>query len=198
MKLGDAWREVADSARDADEVSRATLRAREWYLMAAESALSDAERQPIHERLDLLKLYPTKIVIVNSHNGPHNDRGALLVELKLLLEGNIVMNRRLTMPWKIGESVPVTVRLPRTRADAIQVDVLKWPKAGGALAEIEAYQDDVNLARDGAAEASGIHNVQFGADKISDGDWGAEKQQTGSWVLPDREAGWVRVYLDRR
>jgi hypothetical protein len=135
---------------------------------------------------------------VNSHNGGFNDRGALLIELKLLLNGNVVLSRRMSMPWELGKSVPVTVRLPRTRADAVQVDVLKWHKLGGALSEIEAYQDGVNLALDGAAEASAIHNVQFGAELISDGDYGGDEAQRGSWVLPDREAGWVRVYLDRR
>lgn len=197
VKLGDLWREVADSDRDENAVSCATLRARYWYLSAAEVLSDDAERRPIFAKLDLLRLYPTKIVVVNSHNGHYNDRGTLLADLKLLLDGKVVLTRRLTLPWKMGESVPLTVRVPRTQADAIQVDVLKWKGLGGALAEIEAYQEDVNLARDGAAEASTIHNVQFGAELISDGDYGDKDEQTGSWVLPDNEPGWVRVYLDR-
>lgn len=197
VKLGDLWREVAESDNDKNAVSGATLRARHWYLLAAESLLDERERKPLFERLDRLRLYPTKIVLVNSHIGRFNDRGTLLADLKLLLDGEVVLTRRVTLPWKMGENMPLTVRLPRTQADAVQVDVLTWHKRGGSLGEIEAYQAGVNLARDGAAEASAINNVEYSADLIADGDYGGEFDLTGTWILPDNEAGWVRVYLDR-
>jgi len=199
VKVADLWRNVADTDRDENAVSAATLRARHWYLLASGALSDDAERKPIFDKLDKLRLYPTKVVIVNSHNGQYNDRGTLLADLKLLLDGKVVLTRRFTLPWKRATSipVPVPVRLPRTQADAVQIDVLKWQGLGGVLSEIEVYQDGVNLARDAPAEASAEKDEPYRAANVTDGDYGGEFEQGGIWVLPDNEPGWVRVYLDR-
>jgi hypothetical protein len=197
LEAGDRWQEVARQNRDADVSSKATLRARHWYLSAVDAASGDAGRSAIDERLDQLRLYPTKLVIVNSHNGHYNDRGTLLVEVVFILDDKPVLNRRITLPWKKGESLPTTVRIPRTEADAIQVNVLKWHGLGGSLAEIEAFQDDVNLALGAPATASGEHDKPYRAENVTDGDYGGEFEQGGIWVLPDNEAGWVRVSFDR-
>lgn len=197
LAVGDHWQSVAEQSRDAKTISRATLRARFWYLSAADGATEDADRQAINERLDKLRLYPSKVVIVNSHNGHYNDRGTLIAELVFLLDGQSVLTRRVTLPWKEGESVPTTVRVPRTRADALQVNVLKWQGLGGTLAEIEAYQDGINLAAGAPATASGEHDAPYRAGNVTDGDYGGEFEQGGIWVLPDNEAGWVRIMLDQ-
>ncbi len=198
ITAGDHWQAVAAQSRDEDAISQATLRARFWYLSAAEGATEDADRQAINQRLDKLRLYPSKVVIVNSHNGHYNDRGTVIAELVLLLDGKTVFTRRLTLPWKKGESVPTTVRIPRTRADAIQVNILKWQGLGGSLAEVEAYQDGVNLAAGAPAKASGEHAEPHQAENVTDGDYGGEFEQGGIWNLPDNEAGWVRIALDQR
>lgn len=197
LAAGDQWQAVADQSRDENAISRATLRARFWYLSAAEGATDEADRKAINQRLDKLRLYPSKVVVVNSHNGHYNDRGTLMAELVLLLDGQTVLTRRMTLPWKKGESVPTTVPIPRTRADALQVNVLKWPGLGGSLAEVEAYQDGINLAAGAPATASGEHDAPYHAENVTDGDYGGEFEQGGIWVLPDNEAGWVRIALDQ-
>jgi hypothetical protein len=121
----------------------------------------------------------------------------LVADLKLLLDGKVVLTRHVVLPWQQGKSLPVTIRIPRTQVDAVQVDILKWQGLGGALAEIEVYQEGENLASGRSAEASGEHDSPYRAVNLTDGDYGGEFEQGGIWVLPDHTVGWARVLLDR-
>jgi hypothetical protein len=130
--LGDKWVAEANESRDGKAKEAMHLRARRWYLGALAQCETDTQRTAIAERLDRLPLYPTKIIIWNTHNGASNDRGTQACNLVLRQQDRVVSTRRLTLPWKREVSTSTVVRLPRTQFDQVRIEIVSWQQEGGA------------------------------------------------------------------
>lgn len=190
---GDLWMLAADEQRD--ELRKSMhLRARDWYFKALVSS-SGPQKSEIEGKLDALELYPDKIVLWNTHNAGHYDRGTLMCKVSLLFRGNVIDSKVLPVVWKKGEQASTVYRPPTRRVDQVRVDVLKWHQVGGGLAEVEVYQGDTNLSLGVAANASGMLDERFPAEAVTDGDRGTPSRYAGVWLLPGDKVGWVQVDL---
>jgi len=197
--VGDAWMKATSESRDGQTRDQLHLRARHWYLQAYTGAADDAERKRIYELLGKTELHPTKVVIYNAHNGPHNDRGTLQCNLVLLSKGEAVLQRRLTLAWARDVSVPTTVRLPkRTTFDQVRIDILTWQEQGGGLAELEVYQGDTNVALGAAASGDSSPEAAFRPDRLTDGNRGGKLDQEGIWLQINGKPGSALIDLNRR
>src|SRR5207247_226718 len=96
-----------------------------------------------------------KIVVWNSHDGRWHDRGTLMFDLLLGLDGKVVWARNnVTIAWDAKLDPSVTVPLPRVRFDTVRVVITKHKGYGAILSEIEVYADKKNIALNRPTRAS--------------------------------------------
>ena len=146
----------------------------------------------------LLGVTAAKLVIWNTHNGYHRDRGALECNVRLLAGGREVWRKeKLATPWAADDDRSLTLALPPERFDRVRVEITKWEQLGGGLAEIEVLSaDGRNLAYGQPAAASGrFWALRFDAEHVVDGITKSPEADTGYWLLPDGVAGWVEIDL---
>jgi len=189
-KLADAWWNLAEQEKG--QIRKAyQLRGRYWYLQARPD-LTVAERAEREKQLQEIALEADKIVIWNQHAGKRADRGTNECMVTLLYKNKAVWSQKVQLPWKPDAPAGTAVRPPHVRFDQIRVDITKYRNFGGGLGEIEVFDGAINVARGCSAiaqsywrQSSGVHpnNVTNG-DKTGD---------TGTWVLDDRQTGWILV-----
>lgn len=149
------------------------------------------------ERPSPLGVVAEKLVIHNAHSGPNNDVGTLECNVQLL-HGNRKGWKRLAVavPWAPNEDHRATLALPPERFDRLRVEITKWEKGAGALAEIEVLSaDGRNLALGCPTIASGAMNGRLESEHVTDSVTSAADQDFGAWMLPAQTAGWVEVDL---
>lgn len=197
-RLGRLWLAAAEDTRDGGDRRRMHLRAREWLLDALEQAGDDDQRKPVLQQLDRVELYPSYIVLWNTHNGRHNDRGTHRCSLVLLQGDKRVHQQQLRLKWTPEHSAANRVQIPRARFDQIQITVLEWHGLGGGLAEVEVYYETSNLALNTLAEGDSSPNLDYLPQGLTDGDRGDRLNQLGSWLLLNGTKGTVTIHLNRR
>jgi hypothetical protein len=197
-KLGDLWLVAVDSVRDGDDQKRIKLRARQWLLAALERAESDQQKTALHRQLDKVELYPSRVVIWNTHNGGHNDRGTLRCVLVLFQGDKRIHEQELRLKWTQDASAPNTIDIQKKQFDRVQIKVLQWHGLGAGLAEVEVYDGTTNLALHALVEGDSTPDVDFRPERLTDGNRGDKFNQTGLWLLPNDVKGAVTIYLNRR
>lgn len=138
-----------------------------------------------------------KLVIWNAHSGPNNNVGTLECNVRLFAGGREVWNKReIPVPWKPNEDLNVTLALPPTRFDGLRVEITKWEKLAGALAEIQVLSADKhNLALGCPATSSGAWHGGVSTEHVTDGVTSTAETDVGAWLLPPHTEGWVEVDL---
>jgi len=197
-RLGELWLAAADSVRDRNDRERIHLRARRWLLSALQRAETDEQRRALHAQLDKVELYPSRLVLWNTHNGGHNDRGTLRCVLVLMQGDKRVYEKELRLRWSQDESASNAIDLPRTQFDQAQIKVLEWHGLGGGLAEVEVYDGSSNLALNALATGDSTPDADFRPEKLTDGNRGDKLDQTGLWLLSNGTRGTVTIHLNRR
>jgi len=138
-----------------------------------------------------------KLVIWNQHNGPHNNHGTTECDVRLYSQGREVWKKTaLAVPWSPNEDRNVVLELPPTRFDLARVEVSKWEKSSGGLAEIQIFAaGGGNLALDCPALASGVTDPGRSGRRVTDGILSSQADSVGYWLLPEQRSGWVEVDL---
>jgi hypothetical protein len=136
-------------------------------------------------------------VLWNTHNGYHRDRGTQACTVRLLLGGREVWSKEVAdMPWAPGKDRSVTLSLPPDRFDRVRVEITKWKHYGGGFSEIEVLSaDGRNLAMGCPIMASGAFERRFGAERIVDGATDSDGAESGYWLLPNEQTGWIELDL---
>ena len=141
-----------------------------------------------------LKKDEAAIVMWNTHNNRHEDRGATRCDLRLFLGNREVWKKAgVTLPWSTTEEPHVTLRPPNLKFDKVRVDVVNYALAGGGLSEIAIIRDGMNVARCGRARCSAMFHPTFSASRINDGIMDSNTDRVGYWLLPSRQAGWIEI-----
>ncbi len=135
------------------------------------------------------------IVLHNSHNGDHRDRGTRQCNLSLWRDGREVWRKdAVDMDWSPDDEKKTTVPVPTSlRFDRVRVEVVKWENHGGALAEIEVLHNRRNLALGCPAVGFTTFGPQYTPARLTDGDMTSYHE--GAWLLPDNSRGWAEVDL---
>lgn len=135
------------------------------------------------------------IVLHNSHNADHRDRGTRQVNLSLWRDGREVWRKDdIGLDWSRDDEKKTAVLVPANlRFDRLRVEVLKWENRGAALAEIEVLHNGRNLALGCPAFGPASYGPQYPASRLTDGDMTSYHE--GAWVLPDYSPGWAEIDL---
>lgn len=137
-----------------------------------------------------------KLVIWNQHNGPHNNHGTSECEVRLYSQGREVWKKTgLAVPWSPNEDRSIALELPPTRFDLARVEISKWEKTSGGLAEIQIFSAGRNLALDCPALASGVSDPARSGRRVTDGILSSQVESVGYWLLPEQRGGWVEIDL---
>jgi hypothetical protein len=138
-----------------------------------------------------------KLVIHNAHSGRNNDVGTLECNVRLLDRDREVWSKlAVAVPWAPNEDRSVTLALPPDRFERLRIEITKWEKAAGGLAEIQVLSaDGRNLALGCPAIASGVWHGKVGSEHVTDSVTTTADVDVGAWLLPPRTAGWVEVDL---
>jgi len=197
--LGKKWLEAADAARDTKDARVMRLRARYWFLKAGAGTKKSTVRRAVNSQLEKITLYPTRIVIWNTHNAMHGDRGTLECHLVLVNGGQTVSAGKLQLPWSAERNMPYVAILAGKPVDEVRIEVTRWPRNGGGLAEVQIFQGRTNLATGCEVRASASFREGFTHDNLTDGITGAteEKFSKGYWLLPHKTKGWCSFHLDK-
>ena len=135
----------------------------------------------------------------NTHNAPHGDRGTLECTLTLLNQGKTVTAGKLRLPWSNEKNLAHVALLPGKEVDEVRIDITRWPRNGGGLAEVLVFEGRTNLAAGCEVHSSGAFSARFGSEKLNDGVTGAreERYATGYWLLPSKTKGWCSINLTK-
>ncbi|HUY91886.1 MAG TPA: NPCBM/NEW2 domain-containing protein [Pirellulales bacterium] len=149
------------------------------------------------ERPGSLGVKAKKLVLWNAHSGPNNDVGALECNVRLLAGDREIWSKQaVAVPWAPNEDRSLTLALPPERFDRVRVEITKWEKGVGGLAEIQVLSaDGRNLALGCPATASGALHGRVGPEHITDGVTTSAEIDVGAWLLPAWNKGWVEVDL---
>ncbi|MFP4354566.1 MAG: hypothetical protein ACLFUJ_05520 [Phycisphaerae bacterium] len=152
------------------------------------------ERDELYEKL--VQGMALSLVLWNQHNGTHNDRGTLSVNVLLYHKGRLVHRAEsIDLQWKAGQDVKNTIALPPRPCDRIRIEVTKFHNVGGGLAEIQLFRGRDDLAAGQPARASAAYSPIYSAGRVTDGVTSSARGGHGYWLLPDRRTGWVEVDL---
>lgn len=137
-----------------------------------------------------------ELVIWNTHNAHHNDRGALELSVRLSLgDGEVWRRDGLEIDWRGGSDAQVTVPLPAKRCDRVRIEIPRWTDLGAGLTEVQVRRDGVNLARACPTIASGRLYDAADPAKAVDGITNSAVDFTGFWLAPDRTPAWIEIDL---
>lgn len=136
------------------------------------------------------------VKIWNTHNGQHNDRGSLELNLHLFQGRNEVWHKdSVAMPWQADADSHLQVKLPDERFDRLRIEIPRWQGQGGGLAEVQVTRGDVNLAIGCPTTASACLSDAFTPAKLVDDFTTARQAAAGYWLAADNTAGWVEIDL---
>ncbi|MDZ4780931.1 MAG: NPCBM/NEW2 domain-containing protein, partial [Planctomycetia bacterium] len=160
------------------------------------SSTDESEIAPL-ELPGPLGLVADRVVLWNTHNAEHNDRGTHECEIRLVLGGETVWHSQpIVVPWTRDRDQSVSVPLPKVRFDHLRVDVSKGADAIGAgLSEIQVFQGNANVARGCPARSNRFLDHRFSADEVTDGVTSSRSMGHGYWLLADGNPGWAEVDL---
>ncbi|HJT31028.1 MAG TPA: NPCBM/NEW2 domain-containing protein [Pirellulales bacterium] len=137
-----------------------------------------------------------RLILWNTHNSRHNDRGAVAVNLRLSLGQKEVWRQDdVAVPWSPDQDTSVEVELPQLPFDRVRVEVTRWPALGAGLSEIQVMQGSHNLARACPVVSSGCLNHNFRPENTVDGITSSLTEELGYWCAPDRSDGWIEIDL---
>ncbi|HET6884539.1 MAG TPA: protein kinase [Pirellulales bacterium] len=149
------------------------------------------------ERPGPLGVIAEKLVIHNAHDGKQNDLGTLECNVKLLAgDREIWTKQSVVVPWAANEDRSVTLPLPPERFERVRVEITKWQKVAGGLAEIEVISaDGRNLALGCPALSTSSFDERLSPEQVTDGITTTAETGIGAWYLPRAAPGWVEVDL---
>lgn len=137
-----------------------------------------------------------KLVIWNTHNSYHNDRGASAVNVRLSLGKKEVWSKDdLPIDWKPDEDPTLAVELPPVRFDRVRIEVARWPALGGGLSEVQVISDGENIARNCPVESRTCLNHTYRPANVTDGITSSLGDGVGFWLAADGKGGWVEIDL---
>jgi len=213
VALGDAWWELAQTREHGQK--EMLLRAGSWYGEAKAGSLSGLALTKVQKRLEEIerfgrpiaearprgvraagrvKVTADKVVLWNTRNSSHMDRGAVSCNLMLGYRGSTVWFKKgIRMPWNAKTNPSLVVQLPKKVFDTLRVEVVAWHVSGGGLSEIEVYSDEQNIARNRPARASGQMDARFSPSSVTDGIVQENENYVGYWLLPDSSPGWIEI-----
>ncbi|MFO1092904.1 MAG: hypothetical protein U0992_06245 [Planctomycetaceae bacterium] len=173
------------------------LRARRWLLLAAGEIEQRCRTGGREKSAGQGAPVSHKVIIWNTHNGAHMDRGTVTCNVQFVLGGNVVLEKQNTLPW-LGDAPSPTVIRPAAAIRSCQVEVLTYHRNGGGLAEVRGASGALTFVSRSAARASSVYSGDFQANNVTDGNFGDKLNQKGIWLLPDREPGWIEIQLNRQ
>lgn len=213
VTLGDGWWELAQTREDGQK--EMLLRAGSWYDEAKAGSLSGLALTKVQKRLEEIerfgrpiaearprgvraagrvKVTADKVVLWNTRNSSHMDRGAVSCNLMLGYRGSTVWFKKgIRMPWNAKTNPSLVVQLPKKVFDTVRVEVIAWHVSGGGLSEIEVFHDEQNIARGRPARASGQMDARFAPSSVTDGIVQENENYVGYWLLPDSSPGWIEI-----
>jgi len=140
----------------------------------------------------------TALILWNTHNHTHGDRGAKICNVLLSRNGTTVWEKNgFPLAWDPGGNPPTVVDLPPVAFDRVRIDVVEWNGVGGGLAEIEIYRGGRNIARGAYARTSRVYSTTgaCGPTMATDGNIDQEADGKGYWLLPTHTPGWIEIDL---
>lgn len=222
VALGDGWWSLAQS-QEGERSATLLLRAGSWYRAAKAGLSSGLTLTKVAKRLDeiekigrpVAEAKPGKsgtagpvgviadaVVLWNTRNGSHGDRGTLSCNLVLRHGESTVWEKKgIRMPWsaKLNPSVVVQLPKPKKAFDILRVEVVAWHKTSGGFSEIQVYRGKENIARSRPVRASATAQAKHGGptrfapNKIADGIIQETKNYVGYWLLPHSTPGWIEI-----
>jgi hypothetical protein len=137
-----------------------------------------------------------KLVIWNTHNAHHRDRGALACNVRLSVGSEEVWRQDdVAMPWEPNSDGRVEIALPDKPFDRVRIEIPRWQGLGAGLSEVEVNRGDVNLARACPVIASGNFEYPYVSATITDGITTSASNGIGYWLAPDNAAAWAEIDL---
>lgn len=138
-----------------------------------------------------------KVVLWNAHNGPHNNVGTKKFRLRLFAEDREVWKSDvLDLPWEANKDLQLSLDLPNKPFDRLRVEVSEWHGVAPALAEVQVFHQERNLARGRPAWASGEWDWTFPARTVTDGITSSGREHAGYWIHSDLKVPcWLDVDL---
>lgn len=137
------------------------------------------------------------LVLWNTHNHRHRDRGTKTCDITATFQGKVVFEKKgVEVPWFRDRDASESVEILAPGIDTLRVSITAWSaKNGGGLAEIQLFTDEGrNVAPTFEIVASDSYrNKTFVAtpQSLLDGDTAAGGDS--NWCLPDRTPGWVEI-----
>ncbi|MHB1155893.1 MAG: hypothetical protein ACYC26_03535 [Phycisphaerales bacterium] len=137
-----------------------------------------------------------RLVIWNQHNGSQNDYGTSTMNIHLFYRDSEVATKTdVPIPWSVNNDDKISLDFPVSKIDRVRIEVTKWVKVGGGLAEVQVYKGGMLISEGKPTRASSFYDDRFTSDRITDGITTSSGQAKGYWLLRPGTAGWVDVYL---
>jgi hypothetical protein len=220
LALGDRWWELAEKSEGEDR-DAPRLRAGFWYQKAGTGLAAGLARLKVEKRLAEIArierplasaekgdapsgrsagVTAEKVVLWNTRNAIHQDRGTELCTVVLLRRSQVVWQMKgIPIAWSADANLQTVVKLPRLTFDVLRVEIVRWVQRGGGLAEIEVYRGNDNLAKGRPARASAPYDAEnpiiCPPGTVADGIRQEVEDLEGYWLLPGAQPGWIEIDL---
>lgn len=194
MDAANLWWQLAQTNGTTSERLAYQLRSRRWMLRAFPSA-EYATQVEIDRRLKQLALIPDRIVVWNTNNDNHNDRGARAIVTTTTFQGKLVWKQPSVISFKNSEMTYLVLRPKVSRIDEIRIDITKHQPNGGGLSEIEVFvgRENVALGCQPYAESQWENHADAAPAKLVDGD--TSGKWATFWIADHLHAGWAAIPL---
>jgi hypothetical protein len=137
-----------------------------------------------------------KLVIWNTHNAHHNDRGALVCNVHLFFENEEVWRQDdVAVSWQANFDGRVELALPDRRFDRVRIEIPRWHGLGAGLSEVEVKRGAVNLARACPVITSATFEYPYIPAALVDGITASVSDGIGYWLAPDNSPAWAEIDL---